>query len=129
LDRRADVHRFWALPGELRPLLEQPGLVLTGSNAASRLHLELVAPDTVDAYVLGSDLDKLSKGHGLQPPSTAVQANVALRAVPDDAWLLTARAIAPIAAVALDLSFYTDSRSARVGHELLAKLDGRHRDA
>jgi excisionase family DNA binding protein len=129
LDRRADVHRFWALPGELRSLLEQPNLVLTGSNAASRLHLELVAPDAVDAYVRGSDLDELVKGHGLQPPSMAVQANVTLRAVPDDAWLFTEREIAPIGAVALDLSFYTDSRSARVGHQLLAELDGRHRDA
>jgi excisionase family DNA binding protein len=129
LDRRADVHRFWALLGELRPLLEQPGLVLTGSNAASRLRLELVAPDTVDAYVRGSDLDKLIMGHGLRPPSTAVQANVTLRAVPDDAWLLSEREVAPIAAVALDLSYYTDSRSARVGHRLLAELDGKHRDA
>src|SRR3954469_3338991 len=32
LDRRADAHRFWALPGELRPLLTRPDLVLTGSN-------------------------------------------------------------------------------------------------
>jgi hypothetical protein len=49
---------------------------------------------------------------------------VILRAVPSDAWWLEQREAAPIAAVALDLSFYADSRSARAGHELLAKLDG-----
>jgi len=81
---------------------------------------KLVAPDTVDAYVRRSELGTLVDEHGLQPPSTAVQANVTLRAVPDDAWLLDERELAPIAAVALDLSFYTDNRSARAGHELLA---------
>lgn len=118
-----------ALPGELRPLLDQPDLVLTGSNAASRLHLDLVAPDTIDAYVRRSDLNMLLDEHGLQAPSAAVQANVTLRAVPDDAWLLDERELAPIAAVALDLSFYTDNRSARAGHELLAKLGGKRSEA
>jgi hypothetical protein len=113
----------------LGPLLEQPDLVITGSNAAGRLHLDLLAPDTFDAYVRRSDLDKLVLDHGLQPPSTAVQANVTLRAVPDDAWVLAERDIAPVAAVAIDLSFYADSRSARAGHGLLVKLGGQRGEA
>jgi hypothetical protein len=43
--------------------------------------------------------------------------------VPDDAWMLGGRRTAPSAAVALDLAAYPDSRSARVGSELLERLD------
>jgi hypothetical protein len=36
--------------------------------------------------------------------------------------MLDARSAAPVAAVAPDLSFYPDSRSARVGHDLLKRV-------
>ena len=123
LHQRADVHRLWALPGELRPLRAAPGVALTGSSAAGELNLELLAPDTVDAYVPASALDALAREHGLESVGPR-EANVILRAVPDEAWLLGGRRTAPSAAVGLDLAAYPDSRSARVGAELLAKLDG-----
>lgn len=122
LDRRAEVHHLWVLPGELQPLRAGGGLVLSGSSAAGKIDLGLLAPDTVDAYLQASRLDALMREHGLEPVA-ASEANVIVRAVPDDAWLLDGRRVAPRAAVALDLASYPDSRSARVGAELMAALD------
>jgi hypothetical protein len=122
LERRARVHRLWALPGELRRLLGDDALVLTGSSAAGALDLELAAPDTVDAYLPASRLSEVVDTYGLEE-APASQTNVLLRSVPDDAWVLTGRRVAPQAAVALDLASYADPRSARVGMEMLQRLD------
>ncbi len=122
IDRRARVGRFWGLPGELRALREDEALVLTGSSAAGALKLELAAPDTIDAYVPARRADEIVRAHALQE-APASQANVTLRIVPDDAWLLDGRRIAPKAAVALDLASYVDPRSSRVGTELLKSLN------
>ena len=122
LERRAAVHRLWALPGELRRLRRDDALVLTGSSAAGALKLELAGPDTVDAYIPAARFDEIVRAHGLSD-APASQANVVLRAVPDDAWVLDGRRIAPEAAVALDLSSYPDPRSSRVGMRLLNQLD------
>jgi hypothetical protein len=127
LERRSSVRPLWALPGELRPLRADDALVLTGSSAAGELELELLAPETVDAYVTADHLEDLTREYGLRP-ATLGEANVTLRAVPDEAWLLDARRIAPSAAVGLDLVRYADSRSRRVGAELLARLDAERDD-
>lgn len=129
LGRRADVERFWALPGELRALHKSKDIVLTGSSAAGVLELPLAAPDAVDAYIRASRLDELVEEHGLDEVDEVGQDNVVLRIVPDEAWMLDERRTAPIAAVALDLSFYPDSRSARVGHDLLKRADREARRA
>ena len=121
LDRRARVQQFWSLPGELRALRGDDALVLTGSSAAGALRLELAAPDAIDAYLPLRRLDQIVSGHALQEAPSS-QANVTLRAVPDEAWLLDGRRIAPRAAVALDLTSYVDPRSSRVGTELLEWL-------
>jgi hypothetical protein len=121
LERRAQIQRYWALPGELRALRNSKNISLTGSSATK--DLGLVAPDTIDAYLPADRLANVIAEHGLQQAPGVGEDNVILRAVPVDAWRLDGRESAPIAAVALDLSFYPDSRSARVGHELLAKLD------
>lgn len=128
LRRRAQAHRLWALPGELRQLRAAPDVVLTGSSAAGALHLQLLAPDTIDAYVLATRLPELVQQHALQD-ARPTQANVVLRAIPDDVWMLAARKQAPVAAVALDLADYPDSRSARAGRHLLADLDRAWRTA
>jgi hypothetical protein len=127
LEHRAQIQRFWALPGELRALRVSKDIVLTGSSAAK--DLGLAAPDTIDAYLLASRLNTVVDQHALQEVSEVGQDNVILRAVPDDAWLLDDHDAAPIAAVALDLSFYPDSRSTRVGHELLAQVAEEARSA
>jgi hypothetical protein len=129
LERRANVERYWALPGELSVLRGSKDIVLTGSSAAGVLGLELAAPDTIDAYVPAARLAELVDEHGLQEVDKAGQDNVILRVVGDEAWLLDERDVAPVAAVALDLSFYADSRSARVGHNLLKQADKQARAA
>jgi hypothetical protein len=108
LERRARVHRLWALAGEVR--------------AAGTYGLELAAPDSVDAYVAEPGLAGLIGDYGLQD-APAGQANVMLRAVPGEAWLLEGRRAAPKAAVAVDLASYADSRSARVGMQVLRALE------
>jgi hypothetical protein len=128
LQARARVHHLWALPGELRPLHRDDAVVLTGSSAAGALDLELLAPDTLDAYVQAGHFDRLVSEHGLEGVPAA-RANVILRVVPDDSWVLDGRRIAPRAAVGLDLASYPDSRSERVGTELLASLDAQRRDS
>jgi hypothetical protein len=124
VQRRAQVHHLWALPGELRPLHTDRALVLTGSSAAGTLALGLAAPDVIDAYVQAGHLGRLVREYGLEG-AQASRANVTLRAVPEDAWVLSGRRVAPHAAVALDLASYADSRSERVGSELLARLDAK----
>ncbi|HEY3759159.1 MAG TPA: helix-turn-helix domain-containing protein [Solirubrobacteraceae bacterium] len=128
LQHRAQAHHLWALPAELRALRDARDMVLTGSSATGGLGLELVAPDALDAYVPAQRLRALVAEHALQEVDAA-QANVTLRAVPREAWLLDGRELAPAAAVALDLAGYPDSRSARVGEGLLRQLDreGRRR--
>jgi hypothetical protein len=123
LGRRAEVERFWALPGELRAMHKSKDIVLTGSSAAGVLDLPLAAPDAIDAYIRASRLDELVDEYGLDDVEKVGEDNVVLRIVSDEAWMLDERRIAPIAAVALDLSFYPDSRSARVGNDLLKRAD------
>jgi hypothetical protein len=120
LARRAAVHSFWVLPDELRELRGRE--VMTGSSAAGIHELKLMSPDTVDAYVPASRLSKLVAEHGFQPVA-AREANLILRTIPDDAWMLADHKGAPIAAVALDLASYPDSRSSRAGMDLIARLD------
>ena len=122
LDRRAAARSMWALPGELRAMRDDGALVLTGSSAVGVLRLDLAAPDTLDAYVPEGRRDAVVEEYGLEPAPVS-RANVILRAVPDEAWSLASRRVAPSAAVGVDLAGYVDSRSTRVGRDLLARLD------
>ncbi len=121
LIRRGRPHHFRALRGELRALHADERLMLSGSSAAGAHQLDLLAPDAVDAYVPMSALDDLVAEHALEAVSP-IDANVVLRAVADDVWPSPVRRAAPLAAVALDLADYPDSRSSRVGHEVLDRL-------
>lgn len=123
LARRAEPASYWALPGELRALRDRPDLVLSGPSAAAEHDLGLVGSDALDAYIHASLVASLQREHGLEGIS-GPEANVVLRAVPDDAWLLDGRRFAPLAAVAIDLCAYADSRAARIGAEVLAQIDG-----
>lgn len=67
-------------------------LVLTGSSAAGALRLDLAAPDTVDAYLPEGRVDAVVEGYGLEPAPVS-EANVILRAVPDEAWGLASRRV------------------------------------
>jgi hypothetical protein len=122
LKQRAQPHVMWAPPGELRSLRDDRRLVLSGSSAASAIGLKLLAPDAIDAYVSAEALDSVVRDHALQD-APASQANVVLRAVPPEAWMmLEGRRFAPRAAVALDLASYPDSRSSKAGVRILEQL-------
>ena len=122
LVRRAQPSLHWALPGELRALRKRGDVVLAGASAAASYDLGIVGGDAVDAYVRDSLADRLRREHALQPVPGA-ESNVVLRLVPDAAWLLDGRRVAPLAAVALDLWAYPDPRASRVGDEVIAHLD------
>lgn len=119
---RAKPNHLWGLDSELKRLLGSKEVVVSGSSAAGKLGLELAAPNTLDAYVPEQKLDRLIREHALEPAHPS-QANLTLRAVPREAWMIGGRKLAPRAAVALDLASYPDSRSARVGRELLSDLE------
>ena len=122
LASRATPHHLWGLDSELERLLGSEGVVASGSSAAGKLGLELAAPNTLDAYVPELKLDGLIREHALEPARPS-RANLTLRAVPREAWMIGGRKLAPPAAVALDLTSYPDSRSARVGQEMLSDLE------
>ena len=122
LARRAEPSSYWTVAGELCALHDRSDLVLSGPSAAAAHDLGLVGSDAIDAYVPVRLLKVLRRKHALQPMS-GPECNVILRAVPDDAWLLGSRRFAPLAAVAIDLCTYADPRAARVGADVLARID------
>jgi hypothetical protein len=128
LARRAEPSSYWALAGELRALRDRADLVLSGPSAAAAYDLGLVGPDAIDAYVPARLIAPLQREHALERMSGPAS-NVILRAVPDSAWLLGGRRFAPFAAVAVDLCSYVDPRAARVGAELVARIDSDRRAA
>jgi excisionase family DNA binding protein len=122
LARRAEPFSFWALAGELRALRDRVDLALSGPSAAAEYDLGLVGSEGVDAYVPAHLVEPLQREHALERVSEP-ESNVVLRAVPGDAWLLGDRRFAPVAAVAVDLWSYVDPRAARVGAELIGRID------
>ncbi|MGE5281275.1 MAG: helix-turn-helix domain-containing protein [Chloroflexota bacterium] len=126
LARRAEARPFVAHLGEIPHLLEDPGLIRSGISAAGEHGLDLVAGQEADGYLCAGKLRKFVAAHALSPVGSA--GNVTLRLVPDESWsFLVGEPIAPLAAVALDLTEDPDPRLARVGCEALRDLDGRHR--
>lgn len=119
---RGDAASYWALPGELRALRESGEIVLGGASAGGAHELNLVGSDMLDAYVPASRVESLVREHALER-MPGPDANVILRAVPDDAWLLAGRRVAPLAVVAADLRAYPDPRAQRAGAEVIARLD------
>jgi hypothetical protein len=124
LERRAEVHRYSAHPGEISHLLADKRLVASGVSAAQEIGLDLMSGREADGYVGDSDLGGFVRDHALLP-TAAVDANVVLRVVPADAWaeFLKGHPHAPEAAIALDLAEDADSRSRAAGKKLLGQLD------
>ncbi|MDX6672445.1 MAG: hypothetical protein QOI91_2808 [Solirubrobacteraceae bacterium] len=122
LARRAQVHHFRAHPGELARVRSDGRLVLAGASAAGGHGLDLLAGAEVDSYVSEAVLKEVVRDHVLDVASPA-EANLILRSVASPAWPFESGSkMAPLAAVALDLSEDLDRRSVRLGRELLARL-------
>ena len=74
----------------------------------------------VEAYVAADAIEHVAQRHGLARGS---EANVVLRAIPEDMWPVLRRPVAPVAAVLADLAEHADPRARRVGHERAVRLD------
>jgi excisionase family DNA binding protein len=125
LFRRAEIRFLDAHPGEIGHLLEDPELVRSGVSAAAEHGLDLVSGQEADGYLRAGALERFASSHALSPAGPG--GNVRLRLVPGESWrFLAGRPVAPLAAVALDLSEDPDPRSARAGHKTLRDLDRDH---
>jgi hypothetical protein len=127
LMQRAESKRLLAHPGELRRLRSRPDLAKSGISAAAASSLDLVAGAEIDGYVRAGDLAAIEREHALEP-AEGIQGNVLLRVVPDSAWHLSGR-LAPLAAVAIDLSEEDDSRSIRVGKKAIDRIERELKEA
>lgn len=127
LVRRAKPARFFAHPGELKRIGSCPDLAKSGISAAAVHGLDLVAGAEVDGYVRASNLAAMARKHALEP-ADGVEGNVLLRIVPDHAWHLPGR-IAPLAAVAIDLSEEADARSIRAGKKAIDRIERKLKQA
>jgi hypothetical protein len=121
LAQRAEPKRFFAHPGELKRLQSRPDLAKSGISAAGAYGLDLVAGAEVDGYVRAGDLAAVERDHALEP-AEGMDGNVLLRVVPDHAWHLSGR-LAPLAAVAIDLSEEADARSSRAGKKAIDGIE------
>jgi len=121
LMQRAKPRRFFAHPGELKRLGSRPDLAKSGISAAAAHGLDLVAGAEIDGYVRAGDLAAVERKHALEPVQS-MEGNVLLRVVPDPAWHLSGR-LAPLAAVAIDLSEEADARSIRAGKKAIDRIE------
>lgn len=121
LMQRAESRRFFAHPGELKRLGSRPDLAKSGISAAAAHGLDLVAGAEIDGYVRAGDLAAIERKHALEPAG-GMEGNVLLRVVPHPAWCLSGR-LAPLAAVAIDLSEEADARSIRAGKKAIDRIE------
>jgi len=96
-------------------------LARSGISAAADHGIDLVAGAEVDGYVRAGDLAALERKHALEP-AEGLEGNVLLRVVPDPAWHLSEQ-LAPLAAVAIDLSEEADARSVRAGKKAIEHIE------
>src|SRR5680860_213981 len=121
LMQRAELKRFFAHPGELKRLRSHPDLARSGISASAAHGLDLVAGVEIDGYVRAGDLAAIERKHALEP-AEGMEGNVLLRVVPNPAWHLSGR-LAPLAAVAIDLSEEADARSIRAGKKAINRIE------
>ena len=116
--RRATVSRWFAHPGIVRELSEDPRAVAGGISAAALHGADLVSFDGAELYVPAEALQDFVHRNGLLPAERA-NANVVLRAAsPEAAWLL-ARDVAPAPVVAVDLLDHEEYRDRHAGALLI----------
>jgi hypothetical protein len=127
LARRAEALSLRAHPGEIPHLLADPRLSRSGVSATANQGFDLIPGREADGYVREDELDSFVVDHVLEP--VGIAGNVRLRVVPRDAHrFLVGKAMAPRAAVALDLSENFDPRSAEAGRNALREFDCLWRD-
>jgi hypothetical protein len=125
---RAAISFYGAHPGEIPYVLQDEALLRSGVSAAESVDAGLLPGHEVDGYIAQSQLRRFVSEHALSPAD--VDGNVRLRVVPADVWRslnLGGRAVAPPAAVALDLAEEHDPRSRAAGRKALREIDRANR--
>lgn len=120
LGRRAERHALRAHPSDLRRLAAEPGVMRSGVSAAPEIGLDLIASEVLDAYVPQWRFDRLVRRYRLRPSRDP---NVILRRLPDLDLGWDSRAVAPAAAVAIDLAEDPDPRSQEAADHALRRYD------
>lgn len=119
LAARADDRWFYAHPGVLGRLADDPDVVRSGVSAAVEHGADLLVGEGFEGYVQVSELDALVAQFGLD--SQAGRSNVRLRVVDDSVWpFQPGQRVAGPAVVAVDLSEARDPRTRRAGADLMA---------
>jgi excisionase family DNA binding protein len=127
---RAEIFNYQAHPGEIAYVLEDEALLPSGISAAGSINAGILPGREADGYIAQSQLQSFVAEHALLPAD--VGGNVQLRVVPVDLWVsfeLSGRAVAPPAAVALDLAEDPDPRSRAAGRNALRDVDRTSRAA
>jgi excisionase family DNA binding protein len=120
--RRAESWRCHAHPSVVEEL--KGAGVASGLSAAEALGVGLGvrSGEHVDVYLPRSRARRLIDELALSPAHGA-QVNAIVRAVPEQAWGLDHREIAPLLAVALDLAEHGDARSREAAERLVSGVD------
>jgi len=96
-------------------------VVRSGVSAAADHGADIVASDSLEAYVPAARIAAIVKQYGLDPD--AERPNVILRVVDDAVWpFAPEEQVAPRSVVAIDLLEADDERSRRAGAELARQL-------
>lgn len=125
---RGEISMYRAHPGEITYVLEDEALLPSGVSAAGSVKAGLLSGREADGYIRQSQLRSFVAEHALSPAD--VDGNVRLRVVPADVWQeleLGDRAVAPPAAVALDLAEEHDPRSRSAGRKIVREIDRANR--
>jgi Helix-turn-helix domain len=129
---RAEIALYRSHPGEIPYVFEDEVLMRSGISAANSVGSNLLPGREVDGYLPESGLENFLRRHALTSVPGEGEGNVRLRVVPDDVWSnlgFDGCAVAPKAAVALDLAEERDSRSQAAGKNLLREIDRANREA
>lgn len=119
LRTRAEHHLFSAHSSELKRLLKDRRLVLTGPNAAEHHGLDLIVNDYLDAYIKASNLQSLTAKYFLERQR---QGNICLRVIGEPWPFEKNELFAPRLVVALDLFTSKDQRFQRAGANMLSEM-------
>lgn len=121
LRERAELRWYYAHPAAVPRIADHPGVVRTGASTAPEHNLGLAGAGPLDAYVRGSELERLLEEVPMEQDAGTF--NVRLRTVPDACWPFpSGAAAAPLAVVAVDLAESSNARERRLGVELLERL-------
>jgi excisionase family DNA binding protein len=123
LASRADSRAFYAHPGILRRILDEPGVVRSGVSALSAHNAGLAEGGEAECYVRAEVVPDLCVKYALRPDVDRHRANIIMHVineVPQAAEWLFERPVAPAPVVAADLAERPQARDRDAARRLMA---------